>query len=79
MTNESLLGIKETAKILGVTQQTLRNWDKWGKLKSVRTPTNRRKYRIEDIDNIINNKWCDYATKSNNRGVYRKGKKSTWR
>ena len=56
MTNESLLGIKETAKILGVAQQTLRNWDKWGKLKSVRTPTNRRKYRIEDIDNIINNK-----------------------
>ena len=56
MTNESLLGIKETAKILGVTQQTLRNWDKWGKLKSVRTPTNRRKYRIEDIDNIINTK-----------------------
>lgn len=36
--------IKQTAKILGVTPLTLRNWDKRGKLKPYRHPINN--YRI---------------------------------
>jgi DNA (cytosine-5)-methyltransferase 1 len=36
--------IKQTAKILGVTPLTLRNWDKRGKLKPYRHPVNN--YRI---------------------------------
>lgn len=55
MENSTLVGIKEAAMILGVTQQTLRNWDKTDKLKPIRTPTNRRKYKTEDIKSIINN------------------------
>lgn len=35
---------KEMAKRLGITVQTLRNWDNNGKLKAHRTPTNRRYY-----------------------------------
>lgn len=35
---------KEMAKRLGVTVQTLQNWDNNGKLKAHRTPTNRRYY-----------------------------------
>lgn len=54
METSTLIGIKEAAVILGVTQQTLRNWDKTDKLKPIRTPTNRRKYKIEDIEHIIN-------------------------
>ena len=38
------LTVKETAKILGVTPLTLRNWDKDGKLKAYRNPINN--YRI---------------------------------
>lgn len=49
-----LIGIDEAAKMLGVTKQTLRNWDNTNKLKAVRTPSNRRKYRLEDIEKIIN-------------------------
>lgn len=35
---------KEMAKRLGITVQTLQNWDNNGKLKAYRTPTNRRYY-----------------------------------
>lgn len=52
--NSRLIGIDEASKMLGVTKQTLRNWDARDILKAVRTPSNRRKYRIEDIEKIIN-------------------------
>lgn len=40
--------LKQTAKVLGVTQQTLRNWDKQNKLRSVRNPINNyRMYKVE--------------------------------
>lgn len=45
------LTIKEVAKILGVTPQTLRNWDKEGKLEALRNPLNNyRIYKPEDIE-----------------------------
>jgi len=45
------LTIKEVAKILGVTPQTLRNWDKSGKLKALRNPINNyRVYRAYDVE-----------------------------
>lgn len=45
------LSIKETAKILGVTPLTLRNWDRKGKLKAYRNPINNyRLYKKEDIE-----------------------------
>ena len=43
--------IKETAKIIGVTHLTLRNWDKNGKLKAYRNPINHyRVYKPEEIE-----------------------------
>jgi len=45
------LTIKEVAKILGVTPQTLRNWDKEGKLEALRNPLNNyRIYKPEEIE-----------------------------
>ena len=44
------LTVKETAKLLGVTPLTLRNWDKSGKLKAYRNPINN--YRIYKPENI---------------------------
>ncbi len=40
----NLLTISKAAKLLGVHQQTLRNWDKLGLLKPVRTPGGQRRY-----------------------------------
>ena len=43
--------IKETAKLLGVTPLTLRNWDKNGKLIAYRNPINNyRIYKFEEIN-----------------------------
>ena len=41
---DKLITIKEAAKILGVSCDTLRRWDKAGKLKAKRHPMNN--YRI---------------------------------
>jgi excisionase family DNA binding protein len=45
------LTIKETAKLVGVTPLTLRNWDKSGKLRAYRNPINNyRVYKTEEIN-----------------------------
>ncbi|MBE3564007.1 MAG: IS607 family transposase [Hydrogenibacillus schlegelii] len=42
-----LYSIGEFARLLGVSISTLRNWDKQGKLKPLRTPTGKRRYTEE--------------------------------
>jgi DNA-binding transcriptional MerR regulator len=49
-----LLQIKEAAEFLKVTGQTLRNWDKQGKLKPHRHPMNNyRLYKKSDLIKLI--------------------------
>ena len=51
---EKLYSIGETAKIIGVSIDTLRKWDKKGILPSFRPlPTSKRYYRQEDIDAFL--------------------------
>ena len=51
MLRRGYLTIKEVADMLGVTTLTLRNWDKSGKLKSLRNPINNyRVYKAVDIE-----------------------------
>jgi len=46
--------IKHAAKILGVSELTLRNWDNSGKFPAGRHPiSNYRVYKIEDIEDIL--------------------------
>jgi len=48
------LKVLEAAKYLKVTAQTLRNWDKLGKLKPKRHPMNNyRLYKKSDLDRVI--------------------------
>lgn len=52
--NIQLVTIKEASEMLAVSTDTLRNWDEKGILKSFRaTPTSKRLYRIEDLQNFI--------------------------
>lgn len=52
-----LLSLKETAEILKCHPNTLRQWDKKGILKAVRFGERRdRRYKKEDIVNIVDNK-----------------------
>lgn len=47
------LSIGKAAKYLGVSRDTLRRWEKRGKIKSVRSPSNRRYYTQNQLDQII--------------------------
>lgn len=55
MENDKLFSIGETAKLLGVSIQTLRRWDNKGNLKSFRAgPTGKRFYKQQDIKVFLN-------------------------
>lgn len=46
--------IKEAARFLGVTANTLRNWEKAGKFKTYRHPINQyRLYKKEDLEKLL--------------------------
>jgi excisionase family DNA binding protein len=47
------LTIGEAAKRLGVSRDTLRRWEKAGKIKPTRSPTNRRYYTKETLDQLM--------------------------
>ena len=49
-----LIDISEAAQRLGVTIATLRRWDASGKLKPVRTFGNHRRYRLDEIEALVN-------------------------
>ena len=51
---EKLLGIKEASEYLNVCIETLRLWDKQGKLNSLKTCGGHRRYRLSDLDNFLN-------------------------
>jgi putative resolvase len=62
------LSIREAAKIMGVTNKTLRLWEVNGKIKSVRTPGGHRRYDLSDLlkgKNDTNLTFC-YARVSTN-------------
>lgn len=46
---EKLYNIAEAAEMLGVSKNTLRNWDKSGVFKPVLTYGNHRRYKMSDI------------------------------
>jgi len=47
------ISIGKAAQLVGVTPTTLRRWEKAGKIKPVRTPTNRRLYSRDEILSIV--------------------------
>lgn len=49
----SYIHIREARKLLGVSTQTLHNWDKAGKIRTTRLPTGARLYHKEDVYHIL--------------------------
>jgi DNA-binding transcriptional MerR regulator len=47
-----MLSIGKTAKMLGVSVETVRNWDDVGKIKSFRTEAGHRQFSILEINRI---------------------------
>lgn len=51
---KNYLTIKEAAEFLGISELTLRNWDKKGKLSAHRHPVNNyRLYKISDLEKFV--------------------------
>ena len=51
---DEYMTIKQAAKFLGVTANTLRNWDNKGKLKTIRSPLNNyRLYIKEELEQLL--------------------------
>lgn len=52
-----LLRIREAAEMLGVNPETLRRWDREGRLFAIKIgKRGDRRYRIEDIERLIKHK-----------------------
>jgi DNA (cytosine-5)-methyltransferase 1 len=48
------MSIKEAASFIGVTKNTLRNWEKENKLVTLRHPINKyRLYKQEDLEQLL--------------------------
>jgi excisionase family DNA binding protein len=54
--NSKWLTIGDAAKYLGISRDTLRRWEKRGRIKPTRSPTNRRFYTKEILDNAMSGK-----------------------
>lgn len=50
--NEKTVRVSKAAAILGVTAQTLRNWEKTGRLMAQRTPGGQRYYLLDDLQRL---------------------------
>ena len=61
MDNEKWITTKKTTELLSITTKTLRIWDQEGKIRTIRTPSNQRRYNLSDIQYIING--CNNTTK----------------
>lgn len=48
-----LLSVGEAAARLGISTDTLRRWERDGRITSLRTPTNHRRYAVADIDTLL--------------------------
>ncbi len=56
--NKKYLTIKQAAKIIGVTELTLRNWDNTRKFEALRHPINNyRMYTLEQIEALMQKLW----------------------
>ncbi len=53
MEQEEFLSIGKVAKRLGVTPETIRRWQKAGKIQELRSPTNRRLYSVREVKRIL--------------------------
>lgn len=51
--NGQWLSIGQAARHLGVSRDTLRRWEKKGKIKAIRSPSNRRYYTKKQLDQVL--------------------------
>ncbi|HEY7951244.1 MAG TPA: helix-turn-helix domain-containing protein [Solirubrobacterales bacterium] len=62
MSTTDFLNVRQTAKELGVHENTVRNLEKKGTLKAVRLPgSGFRRFLKEDVDRMREEMWSEFA------------------
>ena len=56
---EELISPQKASKILSVSTDSLRNWELMGKLHCVKTLGGHRRYKLEEVLQILNKKTDD--------------------
>lgn len=59
--SDELLNVRQTAKELGVHENTVRNLEKRGELKAVRLPSGVRRFRKLDVARMRDEMWSEFA------------------
>ena len=54
MDEQELISPAQAAKMLGVSITTLRNWEKAGKIKCIKTLGGHRRFKVDEIKKILN-------------------------
>lgn len=62
MQKKKLLSIGEAAVHLGISRDTLRRWEKKGKIAPLRSPTNRRYYTTTMLDQLVHKEKEEIST-----------------
>ncbi len=52
MQQQQLIGLTEAARLLGVHQNTLRNWADKGLIAHVRLPSGHRRFEVQEVDRL---------------------------
>ena len=53
MDNRRFLPIRKVADMLGLSVQTIRRWEKGGKLKAIRSPGNQRLFNVDEVKRLV--------------------------
>ncbi len=53
MKNKEIIAIREASNLLGVCQETLRRWEREGKIKTIKTLGKHRRYLMKDIEKLL--------------------------
>lgn len=62
MAAKGLLNVRDTARLLGVHENTVRNWERNGVLRAVRLPgSGYRRFALGDIERMRDEMWRELA------------------
>lgn len=62
MATRELLNVRDTARALGVHENTVRNWEKRGILRAVRLPgSGYRRFSVQDVERLRTEMFAELA------------------
>ena len=70
MSNEKYYTARQASDMLGVSLKTVQRWDDQGKMKALRTPTNRRLFPQSEIDKMLGMESTEKVVNNDSVAIY---------